>query len=613
MLKGASFTTVAIPPEEIAVVSDTQEVKKLLDSVKKYYNLQQLNIAQNYIDIAKAESEKIDYKEGLAIVEKWFGRMCADKGQISLAIEHIKSGLEIYTAINNYAGIIKMNNILGDYHYQRSDFNTALQYYVEALEISETIKDNNSISISHNNLGLIYTSQAKFEKAFHHYMESVRIKKKLKNNQFNLALTYNNIGRAYLKRKYYDSATYFADLAYKINFQLNDTDKIGDYYLFTGNISYEKGEYQNAEKLHRIALGIFEKNKNIQRSLHCKIGLAKDYIGLKKNELAKNLLIDVIAVASNLKTTGFLMDAYLNLSNIYSNTKEYGKALDYYKLYSQAKDSIFNEETRNNIIEINSKYEIDKKDRAMEKLNREKEKIIIENRFQISERKKQTTILLTITISLSVLLLLAYALYSLKKQQRKQKAFTQQLIQSQEDDRKRISKELHDGIGQNLLIIKNACMAQVPLIETTIEDLRSISRNMHPVQLEKLGFQKAVESIITEAKQNSSIMFTHEIDNIDKLLSPNQQINLYRIVQECISNIIKHSGTSAAKITIQPIGNRIVTTIQDKGKGFDLKEAQKKKSLGLTSIAERIELIDGKLKMSSDYNGTRIEITLKHA
>ena len=125
MLKGASFITVAIPPQKIAVVNDTQEVKKLLDSVKKDYNLQQMNIAQNYIDIAKAESEKIDYKEGLAITEKWHGRMCADKGQISLAIEHIKSGLEIYTAINNYAGIIKMNNILGDYHYQRSDFNTA--------------------------------------------------------------------------------------------------------------------------------------------------------------------------------------------------------------------------------------------------------------------------------------------------------------------------------------------------------------------------------------------------------------------------------------------------------------------------------------------------------
>ncbi|MBI2268752.1 MAG: sensor histidine kinase [Bacteroidetes bacterium] len=557
-------------------------------------------------------SEKINYSEGKALAARWTGSIYREQGELNLAKEHFKKALKLYEEINNYKGIVKLNNILGDYYYNMSDFTISLEHYIKALNINEFKKDMDGLSISYNNIGRIYYSQENYDMALRYYAKSIEIKKAF-HHKASLANTYNNVARTYLKMLRYDSAYYYFDQAWII-YNLTG-EKVGeaDSHMSIGNVQYETGDYLSAIISQNKALSIYETNGDLLRIAICQLALGKAFFKLHDLKKAETYFNKALAGSIKYKLKKTAMEVYLNLAHLKDAEAEYKLALGYYKLYSEMKDSIFKEETRNKIIEINERYENTKKDKAIAELNQEKSRIIAENNLKTIERENRTKILFTIMLSLSIMLLIFYRFLNIKQQKERQKEFTMQLIESQEDERKRISKDLHDGIGQNLLVIKNSCKEQLPLIESTIEDLRNISRNMHPVQLEKLGFIKATESVIVEAKQNSTILFTYELDDVDAMLTPSRKINLFRIIQECISNIIKHSGTSAAKISVLISKNNIVTSIYDKGKGFDIKETKKRKSLGLTSIAERVELMDGKLNISSNSKGTRIEIILKHA
>ncbi|MEP7336209.1 MAG: histidine kinase [Acidobacteriota bacterium] len=149
----------------------------------------------------------------------------------------------------------------------------------------------------------------------------------------------------------------------------------------------------------------------------------------------------------------------------------------------------------------------------------------------------------------------------------RQEAFSRQLIASQEQERNRIAAELHDGLGQNLLTIKNwarmglkmlpADNAAQPLLTEiadttalTIEDVRELARNLRPSQLERMGLTSTLDYMLRNVARASGIAFAAELDDIDGLLPPEAEINLFRVVQECANNIVKHSGATEAHLTL---------------------------------------------------------------
>lgn len=220
-----------------------------------------------------------------------------------------------------------------------------------------------------------------------------------------------------------------------------------------------------------------------------------------------------------------------------------------------------------------------------------------------------------IMTALVLIIGLSYIYFSQRKKKIEQKRLTSALLLAQEKERKRVSKELHDGVGQKLLLIKNSLKldaSKTPeLVESTIEDVRTISRNLHPFQLEKFGLTKAIINAVEEVNDLSEIFFTEEIENIDAYFSGDKEIYLYRIIQECVNNIIKHSKATAAKITIKDKSRKVIITIQDNGIGFNFeKNLNKLKSLGLKSLIERVDFLKGKITFDAPANkGTIITIT----
>lgn len=207
------------------------------------------------------------------------------------------------------------------------------------------------------------------------------------------------------------------------------------------------------------------------------------------------------------------------------------------------------------------------------------------------------------------------------------------MIESQENERKRIAAELHDGLGQRLIVIKNLALMvlnspwkngddreQIEEISAeasqAIAEVKEIFHNLRPYQLDRIGLTKAIEAIVRTARSASEIVFTAEIDDIDDVFPKHLEINFYRVVQEGVNNILKHSQATEAGVTIKRDPNGLGMTIRDNGKGFTPGAANHDLSrggFGLIGVTEHAQLVGGKLTVrSAPGQGTIISIKIAY-
>lgn len=234
-----------------------------------------------------------------------------------------------------------------------------------------------------------------------------------------------------------------------------------------------------------------------------------------------------------------------------------------------------------------------------------------------------------------LLLLLAwrYRVDELKAKQRLQLDFLQRMITSQEEERKRIALELHDSLGQRLVVInsiaklarrvendqhrrKSDAFDEITSEATAgLEDTRSIAYGLRPSYLDRLGLTQSIAYLVQKASLASNMIITAELENIDDLVAPERWINLYRIVQEAVGNIIKYSSASKASVRIARNTAQAVLTIQDDGVGFELDGNLNKTGnvgLGLRGMAERCSLLGSEFSISSaPGQGTVITVRIK--
>lgn len=204
--------------------------------------------------------------------------------------------------------------------------------------------------------------------------------------------------------------------------------------------------------------------------------------------------------------------------------------------------------------------------------------------------------------------------------------FSRQLIESQEKERKRISAELHDGLGQNLVVIKNRATLGLKKGEDkervakelteisesaarALEEVREITNDLRPQLIDRLGLTKALTAMCR--KISGIIEIDCDIDSIEDVFSEIEEISIYRIVQESLNNIIKHSNASNAYVMVKRSENNVLITITDNGKGFDIIDAKSEGGLGLVGLKERTQLLNGEFSIDSEVNkGTKIKIII---
>jgi len=240
-------------------------------------------------------------------------------------------------------------------------------------------------------------------------------------------------------------------------------------------------------------------------------------------------------------------------------------------------------------------------------------------------------------VFLLLALLIIWLLINRKRIQRSQQAvqhLSGRLLMLQDEERKRVAAELHDGLGQSLAIIKNRAILglrdksdnqrardQLEEIAATatasIAEVHEIAHNLRPYELDRLGLVAAIETMIQRVSASTTIKLSTDLEKIEGLLSREAETSVYRIVQEGLNNVIKHSKASAAGIEIKKIGGQLAIRVHDNGAGIPVaavRDGNGYQGFGLVGIAERVRVLGGSLAVDSQPSrGTAINISLELA
>jgi signal transduction histidine kinase/ligand-binding sensor domain-containing protein len=234
---------------------------------------------------------------------------------------------------------------------------------------------------------------------------------------------------------------------------------------------------------------------------------------------------------------------------------------------------------------------------------------------------------------LAVIFLFRLRTNQLEKRQARQEAFAKRLMGAHEGERQRISKELHDGLGQHLLVIKNWAMLglnessdsermrdQLEAISKTaseaLDETRAIVSNLSPQNLKRFGLTEAITTMVEQIENSTGVVFELEVDNIDGAFPEEGEISIFRVIQEGLNNVIKHSESPRGRLVVSNRSEEVIIELQDHGKGFSTErfgeEGWESVGFGLQSISQRVKQMNGDLRIESvPGEGTTLRIRIR--
>lgn len=527
--------------------------------------------------------------------------------------------------------------LLGKTYATEKKFQKAMEHMLEAVTLVKTTPDTFEYIEPLTAVGGIYYRMGNLQKAQEYLTESVKMleatgaEEKLPPILGNQAMIYQNQGIKYMDRFneedsaskiYQDSAMLFfqqgieaaekgISIAKKIN---NPANILGNLNILS-SLKNNTKEYKEAVKICQESLPMAEE-----------IGILFFIINNKKNLCKAQRNLGLLKEALVHAEQGYEMskDASHIVNPVYFENEQYkihkalgnpSKALSFIEKVLKNQRDLNETKVQNAVADAETKYQTTEKERQI----LEQEKDILELEVTNSKIARQRNLIMGGGTLLGLLGLFGYRYNKIQKDRNDKKEFAEALIFAQEEERKRIARDLHDGIGQSLLLIKkqldtntNVTLENQKMISDTLEEVRSISRDLHPIQLEKFGLTATINDSIEKVERSTNLFISKEIADIDNCLSPKSEIHLFRTIQEALSNIVKHAEATAAKISIENNADHLHVTIQDNGKGFDLEMAVvASKSLGIKTMHERISAIGGQLKISKgENNGMRVEMTI---
>lgn len=294
------------------------------------------------------------------------------------------------------------------------------------------------------------------------------------------------------------------------------------------------------------------------------------------------------------------------LFKYYTDKKDFEKANSFAEVLLKDKDDALDQLVEGRLFELERKFATEQK----------------ENKILLQEKKlKSQEMLIIYLVGGSVFLLLIFLLIlilnknkSIKREKALTDSFTSQLLSKTEDERKRIASDLHDSVSNELINLRHALedksMSFKTKIDSILEEVRNISRNLSPTLFDRLGLKESIEQLAERAQEQHGFLLTADVEYSDSLNTA-VELQLYRIIQEATTNIMKHAEAMAGKITVTEDADFVYAEIKDNGKGFEVERMlEKGNCFGLLNITERAKYINGTVQFTSSSSGTIVKITL---
>jgi len=488
---------------------------------------------------------------------------------------------EIFSRHNYAEQLAWAYNDIARLYRRTNDYDKALEYYDNALGIFKRLRNSKGVGIIYNESGVVFEGKGDFDEAIRRYNASLQIQQ-ARNDSVGIAYALDFLSGAYLQKKDLQHAEQYGLQALSIRNAIEDSFALAVNYSNLGDIYAEEKNYGKAEEYY-----------------------------LKSNVLA-----------SRINYYDLLANNYKQISDLSKEQSQFQKAFDYLELYNSLNDSLFRIEKTKQIQELSTRYE-----------TAEKEKEIQQQQFEISKRNYYIEAILVIFLLSSLLAYSFYRRYRLKHEAKLQREImTQQdlavkaVIEAEENERKRIAGDLHDGVGQmmsaarmNLSALSHSLgfasedqrknfQRITSLVDESCNEVRLVSHNMMPNALVKSGLAAAIKEFLDRI-DNNAIKISVYTEGLDQRVNTNIETVLYRVIQECVNNVMKHASASMLDIALLKDDKKISVTIEDNGKGFNVAVAENTGGIGLRNIQTRIEFLKGTVEWdSSPGKGTLVAI-----
>jgi signal transduction histidine kinase len=624
-----SFTFSGFSQENRVIDSLKTQLKDNLDIDTKVRILDDLvwSFRNISIDSSIFYAEKafplLDNVKDKALISQFYsdiGGINTIKGDYSSAKTYYKKSLTLRTFLKDTIGVAKVNANLSTLYIDINKKDSAMIYSLNAIKIFEQKGLIHYTNLFKSNLIELYNDLFMLDKAILTGKELITFYEK-ENDLVKLNRVYTNLGKSFFFKKDTINEIKYYSKALEIS---RKTGNIKDLGISLANLAitqFNAGNRKEAFDLLEESLKYrLQLNSNLE-SASIQYVLATEYFKIKKIKKAKKYFYDCLPFykKGNVKTK--LESIYYHLSLISAIESNIDKMLVYKDKNESITKSVLLEDSNTNIIELEKKYQTEKKEKELLKIKAEKATTEL-------NLTKQKQVSFALVGGLVIILLIGFSLFQRNKRKhqlaisKEKENNLKSIITAEEKERTRIARELHDGIVQQIgvLIINSRNnlsklgLAEKPeskellsQLENTGKEIRNISHQMMPRALEEKGLITALQELLNNSLEPLDIHFDFEYSNISERLSKNIEVTLYRITQELINNIIKHSKASQVNVQLIKTENSIVFMVEDNGTGFS---STQKTGLGLRNIKSRIDIIKGSVNFNSETTGTLTTIKI---
>ncbi|MEZ4873965.1 MAG: sensor histidine kinase [Flavobacteriaceae bacterium] len=541
------------------------------DAGNSFFFLREFEEALRLYDSVAFFSEKAKNTKYLGLAKMGTGQVYTDMGDFGKASLVLQEAIKHYLSVQDTVGMIGARNSLVILYSKNNFFEEAKKERDELIELSLQLKDFANLPVLYYNAAADQRKTKDIKLRIAYLKKALDATAKSKYKDYFEPIMLSGMMLAYAEADSLEQAQKYLALI-NANKENNTTGPYRTYYL---------------EAIKEMEL----LKKNYAKAIE----YGEEYLALMK----EGKQYEEIEFGEN-----FLYQAYEAAGN-----KD--KAFEHFKNYNNIRDSIGNEQKIRVLSYYQTLYETEKRDL---KIQAQESSIAL-----LDEKNKVKNQWLLFgglgSLGLFGFVWVVRSRNFARRRQKLQEDFTKDLLKTQEHERSRIASELHDSVGQKLLIIKNAlslkekeAKTEIDLVGETIKEVREMSHTLHPFQFEKLGLITSLKNMVEALQKNSKVFYSEDIDIPDGLLPKEKEIHVFRMLQEALTNVEKHAQATACNLAAEDGKTHLLFTVKDNGTGF--KNEASSEGLGMKTLRERAQLIGAALDIASE-SGKGTVLTLK--
>jgi two-component system NarL family sensor kinase len=646
-----------------AAPTDSARVQLTMEAGKLYLGPQP-DSALAWFERARRLAEQSGYRRGVARCQINAAYALLDLGQHDRALELCTQAVAICGQLKMGKELVAAYNSMGNVYNYRGDPPKAIEHYLLALktmEWAQGLPPHFPIGVR-NNLAMLYVSLREFDKGLDQAQRTYREALDL-GDEHSAALAAQHIATALMGMNREAEAIPYFETALDLARKTEQPKVCVSMLTYLGSINTDHGRFDESRQQYGEAIDLARGLGDTYSLMTCEYGLGELALRQQRYDEAKSHTLTALHHAEAVNVQDFKQSIFLQLSDIALAQGDFARWSHYREAYQDLRDTLASNAVFYATTELETRYETEKKQQQIDRLEREQE-------IQQLRLQRNNVFMLSLAGLAALLGLLGFTAYRAARQRRrlaeqevliqhqkireleneKQLAAVDAVLRGQEEERGRLARDLHDGLGGLLSGIRQSVHAlfrtahdpAVALqeqadgsalaanreagnvanlevratdllwveerLDHSIHELRQVSRHLMPEALLRFGLADAVRDYCDHLEHGQSLRIHYQAYGLERRPEQHVEVVLFRIIQELLNNIVKHAGATEAIVQLIRDENRLHLTVEDNGRGFDYKNTPPT-GIGWINIRSRVDYLGGRLEVqSAPGHGTSVSV-----